>query len=396
MYKKLNAASATCITVLYNCTKMLHYIQLRISYNVEKYVEEKKEMAYDLRKVTIYGVVGLLLATSIIIVVQFMPLMPVAEAKSLLVIKVKDAPASLKELWLEIDGVRVHREGTGEETWTEVGLVATEPFDLMTLTEVATVLATEELPAGSYTEIRLHVAKAYATIDGEKDIPLRITTEWLMVKIHFTLKESGVTTIIVDLDVNETPIVHARILSPVVKATVEKIGASIPIQRHYRWTNNDFAETPTWKAIEDGPITGVAVTGAALRMRLSIKNEGEAIWSGVKSKLQYATSLEGAWYNVDAQGGTGIWRYHDGLGTDKATVASLFLTGSTVKEHFVESTPTETIANIPVGGQGEWDICINSNGAKAGETYYFRLVLSDGTPLSAYTKYPTLTTAGGQ
>lgn len=355
------------------------------------------KMAYNTRRVIVSGAVGLLIATSIILAVQFMPFMPVAEAKSLLVIKVKDAPARLDELFLQIDGVRVHKAGEGEGIWIDVKVVATSPFDLMKLTEVATVLATEELPVGSYTEIRLHVTEANATIDGVSDIPLAIKpqTGWFMVKIHFTLEELGVTTIVMDIDVNETPIVNAKILSPAVKATVEKIGASMPVQNHYRWADN--AEPLTWKADQDDPIIDIAPTGAVLRMRLSIKNEGTAIWSGAQLKLQYTTDdpddPEADWYDVDAQGEAGMWRYHDGLGTDKATVANLFLAGSTVMEHFVESSPTETIANIPIGGQGEWDICIESNGAGAGETYYFRFVLSDGTPLDTYTEYPTLTIA---
>ena len=376
-------------------------------------------MAYDLRKLTIFGAVGFLLATSIILAMQLsMPFMPIAteggkgpasqsqepssqsqgptsqsEAKSLLVIKVKDAPAMLKELFLQIDGVRVHREGKGEEEgpWMNVTVVASSPFDLMKLRDVATVLAASELPAGNYTEIRLHVVDAYATINGTSGIPLKIRPEtgWLMVKIHFTLNYP-VTTILIDIDVNEEPIIHAKILTPVVKATVEMM----PVQNHYRWANNDDAESPTWKADQDSPITGVALTGAVLRMRLSIKNVGFSIWSGVQLKLQYNTSLTGDWRDVDAQGGAGIWRYFNGLGTDKAIVKKLFLTGSSVNETFVESSPTATIIKIPIGGQGEWDICIVSNGAVAGKTYYFRFVLSDGTPLNAYEKYPTLTVTG--
>jgi len=361
----------------------------------------KTKMSNGSRRAGFFAAIGTLVAVLIIagIVaggIHFPSLrLPSSEvqSKSLLVIKVKDAPATLDELFLQIDGVRVHREGEGEGTWMDVTVVATDSFDLLTLTEVATVLATEELPVGSYTEIRLHVTDAKATINGEPDIPLAIRPEtgWLMVKIHFTLEELGVTTIIVDIDVNEEPIVHARILLPVVKATVEQIGASMPVQRHYRWADN--TDPLTWKTdADDKPITDIASTGAVLRIRLSIKNEGTAIWSGVQLKLQYAIDPDGDWYDVDAQGGTGIWRYFDGLGTDKAIVTSLFLAGSSVKEHFVESSPTETIAKIPIGGQGEWDICIESNGAGAGETYYFRFVLSDGTPLKAYAVYPTLTT----
>jgi len=360
-------------------------------------------MAFELRKLTIFGAIGFLLATSIILAVQlYTPSMlspgPVAEANSLLVIKVKDAPAELTALWLKIDGVRVHREGKGggEGPWMNVTVVETKYFDLMKLTNVSTVLAAKELPVGNYTEIRLHVTNAKATIGGENiTLKIRPETGWFMVKIHFTLEEKGVTTIVVDIDVNEEPIVHAKILTPVVKATVEYIGRSKPVQNHYWWFNDDNAESPTNKTkVKDTPITGVASTGAVLRMRLSIKNIGEAIWSGVQLKLQYNTTLDGGWVELDAQGGAGIWRYYNGQGTDKAIVKKLFLTGSSVNETFVESSPTATIVDIPIGGQGEWDICIESHGAIAGKTYCFRFVLSDGAPLYAYEKYPTLTVTG--
>jgi len=106
-------------------------------------------------------------------------------------------------------------------------------------------------------------------------------------------------------------------------------------------------------------------------------------------KVQYSIN-QTDWDDV----GTGEWLYADGLGNDggQIGIGGLLLTGSTVQEHFVESAPTVTIMDIPVDGQGEWDICIESDGAIPGKTYYFRLVLSDGTSLDLYSEYPTLKT----
>jgi hypothetical protein len=327
--------------------------------------------------------------------IPIIPEIPVVQAQGLLIIKVKDAPAELQELWLKIDEVRVHRvteEDDGESPWIDVNVVQTERFDLLTLTDFSIVLATEELPAGDYNEIRLHVLEAIAVIDGE-EVPLRVVANGkLMVKVHFTLREEGVTTIEVDIQVHDTPIIRAKILHPVVKATVEEdgIGRSKPVQTHFMWGDN--AETPTW-GDEDDPLTGVAVEGEVMRLRLSVLNDdGEAIWSGVQLKLQYATDTEGDWFDVDEDDQGGIWRYDDGEEEDKAEVDSLLLSGSTVEEHFVESSPTETIVNVPIDDQGEWDVCIESNGADPETTYFFRFALSDGTPLYDYYEYPTLTT----
>jgi hypothetical protein len=321
------------------------------------------------------------------------PELPVAQAGGVLIINVKDAPADeLEEVFILIDQVLVHGKGGGNETWQEIPVVATDPFDLLLLEDTSTVLAVGELPIGNYTEIRLHVVKANATINGEPDIPLRVVANgWLKVKVHFTLADAPVTSVTIDIDVNPNPIVNAKMLHPVVKAEVNYI--LIPEtptldQNYYLWATNDSIETPLPLADENASISDVALTGAVLRLRLSIQNIGSAKWSGVQLKVQYSTNLVN-WKDV----GTGAWLYADGLGDDGVRIGDLLLTGSTKKEHFVESTPTSTIANIPVMGQGEWDICLVSDGARKEKTYYFRFVLADGTPLDAYSEYPTLTTS---
>jgi hypothetical protein len=358
--------------------------------------------------VLLFGLIGLLLATSIIITVQFLPLratpfsddpttpgpsdLPVAQAGGVLIINVKDAPADeLQEVFLLIDQVLVHGKGGGNETWTEIPVIATEPFDLLLLTDTSTILAVGELPTGNYTEIRLHVVNANATINGESDIPLQVVPNgWLMVKVHFTIADAPVTSVTIDIDVNPNPIVNAKKLSPVVKAEVDYI--LIPEtptleQNYYLWVANNATHAPDPFTTENMSISDVAVTEAILRLRLSIRNIGSAVWSGVQLKVQYSTNLV-QWNDV----GTDAWLYADGLGDDGVLVESLLLTESTVMEHFVESTPTATIVAIPVAGQGEWDICLESNDAILDKTYYFRFVLIDGTPLDAYSEYPTLTT----
>lgn len=363
-------------------------------------------MAYNGRKLVISGVIGSLTALLIIStiigtgILPVLPPSPPLEGKGLLVIKVKDAPAKeLKGLLLEIGNpIRVHKEGEGEGTWMEVSLFSDleQPFDLLKLEDISMVLAVGELSVGSYTEIRLDITEARAIIaenDGISEIPLRIVANGqLMMKIHFTIEEESVTSITVDINVNPNPIVNAGILHPVAKATVdysEEAGPEL-VQNHYRWAENDKKETPTFRDDEDTPISDVALTGEILRLRLSIINIGTAAWSNAQLKLQYTTNPDGTWHDVRAQGT--VWLYYDGEGEDKARVGPLFLAGSTVREYLVESAPTEIIKEIPVNGQGEWDICIVSNGALPGTTYFFRFVLSDGTPLDEYTVYPTLTT----
>jgi len=179
-------------------------------------------MAYNNRKLALGGLGGVLIAVLIIAGFTWMGFLPISEARGLLVIKIKDAPAQLEAVWLTIDAVKVHRKGGGNETWYDISVFEREPFDLLRLTNVSHVLAVDELLVGNYTEIRFHIVDANATIDGHPT-PLNITTEWVMVKVHFEIQETQVTAVTIDINVQAEPILSARILMPVAiaNATVE-------------------------------------------------------------------------------------------------------------------------------------------------------------------------------
>ena len=161
-------------------------------------------------------------------------------------------------------------------------------------------------------------------------------------------------------------------------------------QAHFRWYKDDSAESPTPLASEDFGWGGINSSGYKLRLRIGI-NVTQTTLSGWKFKLQYANSTAGPWKDVGAVGSTEIWRYFNGEGTDKQQIAKLNLTSSTVKEHFVESSPTATMVDIPINGQGEWDFAIETNGVNEFLYWYFRMVKDDGTALSNYSIYPLAT-----
>ena len=183
-------------------------------------------MAYEKKNIIVGAVAGVSIAALIISGVLWaglVPSLPTME-KGFLVINVKDDPAALQELWLRIDGVRVHRKGYGNETWTNITVIETDPFDLLSLHNASLVLAAGELPVGNYTEIRFHVVEARANTTEEPYKPLNITTPWVMVKqSFFTIKETPVTTVTIDITVNEQPIIQAGKLIPVAKAEVELV-----------------------------------------------------------------------------------------------------------------------------------------------------------------------------
>lgn len=182
-------------------------------------------MVYETKKLFMAVTGGFLIAVLIISGFVWTGMLPVTEAKGLLIISVKDAPVELNELWLNISAVQVHREGGGNETWKDIPVVATEPFNLLLLQNVSKVLAAGELPVGNYTEIRFHIVNAWANTTENPQQPLNVVAHgWVMVKVHFTIKEAPVTSVLIDIEVNEEPILNANILMPVVKATVDYTG----------------------------------------------------------------------------------------------------------------------------------------------------------------------------
>lgn len=88
----------------------------------------------------------------------------------------------------------------------------------------------------------------------------------------------------------------------------------------------------------------------------------------------------------------GVWQFYDNTSiTNGRTLTSTLLAGTTALESYQEKNPTiynPTLANV--GSQAEWDFALNPSGV-CGGTYYFRMVKSDGTALTTYTNYPSLT-----
>lgn len=87
---------------------------------------------------------------------------------------------------------------------------------------------------------------------------------------------------------------------------------------------------------------------------------------------------------------TAAWRYHDNATpAHGATVSSTVLTGSTTNQSYQEQAISPANPNgIAAGSYGEWDFALDPATATMNTPYYFRMIKSDGTALSAYTHYP--------
>lgn len=163
-------------------------------------------------------------------------------------------------------------------------------------------------------------------------------------------------------------------------------------QSAYRWyTNADSVQPGSAKEPEN--TTGLIACGdppVRLRMTASVGLTNVPV-SMDAFKLQFGTSTSGPWTDVGASGSGTTWRFHNnGTPASGTIITTALLGGTPVKETYEEANPTAVNPTaINIGQRGEWDFALDP--VNAGEnTYYFRMVKSDGIPFEAYTVYPTM------
>ncbi len=178
----------------------------------------------------------------------------------------------------------------------------------------------------------------------------------------------------------------------------------------YRWFVDSNAETVSdaWGDPDIPEDTKVAILPASndapsqadeLRLRVAVViGSSNLSASSQQYKLQYKSGTDavcttGSWTDVGASGGGEIWRYATSSVTDGTTLTDMELTVSDVQGVYVKSAPTATNPNgATIGEALEYDFHLEHNGASDANTYSFRVVESDGTELSTYTRCPTLMT----
>jgi hypothetical protein len=182
------------------------------------------------------------------------------------------------------------------------------------------------------------------------------------------------------------------------------------ILNSYQWfvDNGLIKPTDAWPAggVNLPPDTPLPVLPAAyrpptvgnqLRLRIQIVVSGQNLAANSTGfELQYQQTsvgdcLSGTWTNLDPNGGPGtaVWRYgNDASLTDPDTLtSSTFSPASTVLELFSESATTAgTPTAASTGNTIEYDWPIQDFAATEDTEYHFRVIETDGTPLSLYTK----------
>lgn len=199
-------------------------------------------------------------------------------------------------------------------------------------------------------------------------------------------------------------------LPPYLTVIIGKKLGPIPMytQTKYQFFANEDSLTPTdaWPVgadalLENEPIlpenmpikNGEVVR---LRMQLSVENSTSTVDS---FKMQFATTTAACtdaavWTDVGASTSSVAWRgYDNATPSDGATLPSAVFVDTDELGSYEESSPSAAMPNeVGIDETGEWDFVLQQNNAEANTTYCFRMVESDGTPLFAYTEYPSLVT----
>lgn len=162
-------------------------------------------------------------------------------------------------------------------------------------------------------------------------------------------------------------------------------------QANYRWYRNEDALTPIVPLSSENTGTSTPTTNGTLRLRINLA-AGELIGAGTTLKLQYSDVLGGTYTDLSS---SSAWIFFDNPSVaDGQIIIDNLLSNSTVGESYGESNPSAASPSaINPTEYGEWDWVIQNNSANQDSNWYFRVVYSSGTLLSAYNRYPTLIAA---
>lgn len=149
-----------------------------------------------------------------------------AVTTGLLEIILTDAPPDMnvEKALITISSVEVHR-AAGDDDDDKGWITAVETaqtFDLIAVKDAEAFLGSTELAPGKYTQIRLHVEKAVATIDGTEQ-ELKVPSEKIKLNHPFTIEPGGTIKLTLDFDAQQS--IHQAgkkyMLKPTIKVTSE-------------------------------------------------------------------------------------------------------------------------------------------------------------------------------
>lgn len=125
--------------------------------------------------------------------------------KGTLVVRMTDSPALYDSVIIKVDSVRVHLSNadTLQSGWYTLNRMPAV-YDLLQLVNGAdTVIGTAKLPAGTYSQIRLHLGAGCYVVVGGVVHPLTVPSgsqSGLKLNVHATIEPNFTYTLILDFD----------------------------------------------------------------------------------------------------------------------------------------------------------------------------------------------------
>lgn len=111
-------------------------------------------------------------------------------------------PPEADSVLVEVDEIEIHRVAGSESEWlTIVGEPVT--FDLLVIDEVQKFLGTQEVPGGTYTQLRFIITKATVIVDDEEH-DVSVPSGKLRLLRPFQIEEGEITFVLLDFDGGES------------------------------------------------------------------------------------------------------------------------------------------------------------------------------------------------
>ncbi len=158
-------------------------------------------------------------------------------------VRVTDAPGDVEEILVTVSEVKVHKASTDEEdgVWITLG-IDEDTFSLLEREGLELTLATEEVAAGKYTQLRMTVFEVWVTLEGEDPVEATIPSSELKFVRPFDLEAGGTIALVVDFDAAKSVVVTGAdkiIFKPVVKLAIQQGDKEKPTELEYSLATSD-------------------------------------------------------------------------------------------------------------------------------------------------------------
>lgn len=141
---------------------------------------------------------------------------------------VTDAPSEyeITSIMVTISELKVLKAGEGEGEWKTLAVTGANPFELIGLEGVESLLVMEEIAAGRYTDIYLTIDK-YGVVMGDISLDIIVSDPFKFPR-SFEVVSGETVILIFDFDVNKTVAVDAEGKITGEVKPIDNITLSIP------------------------------------------------------------------------------------------------------------------------------------------------------------------------